>query len=57
MLEKWKDILENAYNIGVLFMDLSKAFHVLNKPFLAPCEVGYRWIFSKIYDFYSKLLK
>ena len=30
MLEKWKHLLDNGYNIGVLFMDLSKAFDVLN---------------------------
>ena len=30
MLEKWRHLLDNGYNIGVLFMDLSKAFDVLN---------------------------
>ena len=30
MLEKWKHLLDNGYNIGVLFIDLSKAFDVLN---------------------------
>ena len=33
-LEKWKHLLDNRYNIGVLFMDLSKAFDVLNHSFL-----------------------
>ena len=30
ILEKWKHLLDNRYNNGVLFMDLSKAFDVLN---------------------------
>ena len=30
MLEKLKYLLDNGYNIGVLFIDLSKAFDVLN---------------------------
>ena len=30
MLEKWRHLLDNGYNIGVLFMDRSKAFAVLN---------------------------
>ena len=34
MLEKWKHLLDNGYNIGVLFMDLSKAFDVLNHSLL-----------------------
>ena len=34
MLEKWKHLLDNGYNIGVLFMDLSKAFDVLNESLL-----------------------
>ena len=34
MLEKWKHLLHNAYNIGVLFINLSKAFDVLNHSLL-----------------------
>ena len=34
MLEKCKYLLDNGYNIGVLFMDQSKAFDVLNHSFL-----------------------
>ena len=34
MLEKWKHLLDNGYNTGVLFMDLSKAFDVLNHSLL-----------------------
>ena len=34
MLEKWKHLLDNGYNIEVLFMDLSKAFDVLNHSLL-----------------------
>ena len=34
MLEKWKYLLDNGYNIRVLFMDLSNAFDVLNHSFL-----------------------
>ena len=34
MLEKWKHLLDNGYNIGVLFMDLSKAFDLLNHSLL-----------------------
>ena len=30
MLEKWKHLLDNWNNIGVLFMDLSKTFDILN---------------------------
>ena len=29
-IEKWKHLLDNGYNTGVLFMDLSKAFDALN---------------------------
>ena len=56
MLEKLKHLLDNGYNIGVLFMDLSKAFD-LTKPFLASCKFESIWIFSKICDFYSSLLQ
>ena len=34
MLEKWKYFLDNGFNIGVLFVDPSKAFGVLNHPLL-----------------------
>ena len=34
MLEKRKHLLDNGYNIGVLFMDLSKAFDILNHSLL-----------------------
>ena len=34
MIEKWKHLLDSGYNIGVLFMDLSKAFDVLNHSLL-----------------------
>ena len=34
MLEKWKHLSDNELNIGVLFMDLSKAFDVLNHSLL-----------------------
>ena len=34
MLEKWKHLLDNGYNTGVLFMGLSKAFDVLNHSLL-----------------------
>ena len=30
MLEKWKHLLDNTYNFGVLYMDLSEAFDILN---------------------------
>ena len=30
MLEKWKYLLDKGFHIGVVFMDLSKAFDVLN---------------------------
>ena len=30
MLEKWKLVLDKGYNIGAIFMDLSKAFDTLN---------------------------
>ena len=33
-LEKWEHLLDNEYNIGVLFLDLSKAFDVLNHSLL-----------------------
>ena len=28
MLEQWKQLLDNGYNVGILFMNLSKAFDV-----------------------------
>ena len=28
MLEKWKHLLDNGYNIGVLFMNLLKGFDI-----------------------------
>ena len=34
MTEKWKHLLDNGYNIRVLFMDLSKAFEVINHSLL-----------------------
>ena len=34
MIEKWKHLLDNGYNIAVLFMDLSKPFNVLKHPLL-----------------------
>ena len=34
MLEKWKHLLDNGCNIGVLFMDISKEFDVLNHSLL-----------------------
>ena len=34
MLEKWKNLLDSGYNIGVLFVDLSKAFDVLHHSLL-----------------------
>ena len=34
MLEKWKHLLDNGYHIGVLYMDLSKAFNILNHSLL-----------------------
>ena len=34
MLQKWRNLLDNEYNIGVLFMDLSKAFDILNHSLL-----------------------
>ena len=34
ILEKWKQFLDNGYNIGILFMDLAKAFDVLNHSLL-----------------------
>ena len=34
MLEQWKHLLDNRYNIGALFMDLSKAFDILNHTLL-----------------------
>ena len=42
MLEKWKHLLDNGYNIGVLFMDLSKASEVLNHCLL----LAKFWIFA-----------
>ena len=29
-MEKWKHLLENGYNIGVLFMDLPKTLDIVN---------------------------
>ena len=34
MLERWKHLLDNGYHNGVLFMDLSKAFDVLDQSLL-----------------------
>ena len=34
MLEKWEHVLDNVNNIVVLFVDLSKAFDVLNHSLL-----------------------
>ena len=34
MLEKWKLVLDKGYNIGAIFMDLSKAFDTLNNDLL-----------------------
>ena len=36
MLEKWKHLLDNEYHIGVLFMELSRIFNVLNYFLLLP---------------------
>ena len=36
ILEKWKYPLDNEYHIEVIFMDLSKAFDILNYPLLLP---------------------
>ena len=35
MLEKWKHLLDNGYNIGVLFMDLSKGFDIQDHSLLS----------------------
>ena len=56
MLEKWKHLLDNGYNIGVLFMDLSKGFDIQDHSLLS-AKLGKYGFFSKIYNFYSKLLK
>ena len=34
MIEKWKGILNKKLKLGALFMDLSKAFHILNHSLL-----------------------
>ena len=34
MLEKWKLVLDKGYNIGAIFMDLSKVFDTLNHELL-----------------------
>ena len=34
MLELWKEALDNGKSIGVIFMDLSKAFDTLNHDLL-----------------------
>ena len=52
MLEKWKHLLDNWYDTGVLFMDLSKAYDMLS-PFLF-LQSWMRWIFSKIRYIYIK---
>ena len=34
MLEKWKEALGESNFVGAIFMDLSKAFHTLNRSLL-----------------------
>ena len=41
MLEKRKHLLDNGYHIGVLLMDLSKSFGILNHSLLLAKLDGY----------------
>ena len=34
MLEKWKTTLDTGKNVGAVFMDLSKAFDIINHDLL-----------------------
>ena len=43
MLEKWKQLLDNEYYTGLLFMNLSKAFDVLNNSLLLAKLDAYRF--------------
>ena len=43
IIEKWKHPLNNGYNIGVLFMDLSNAFDALKHSFLLAKMDEYRF--------------
>ena len=45
MLEKWKKALDKEENVSAIFMDLSKAFNLLNHGPLLPKLKAY--VFSK----------
>ena len=45
MLEKWKKALDKEENVSAIFMDLSKAFNLLNQGPLLPKPKAY--VFSK----------
>ena len=43
MLEKWKSVLDREFNLGAIFMDLSKAFDTLNHKLLLPTLMPMVW--------------
>ena len=57
MIEKWKHTLDNGKKVGIIFMDLSKAFDTLNHNSLHAKLNAYGFSFSAIKFVQSYLLK